>query len=207
MSSQNLCTSRKAAELLGVTPRTVQLWADAGILHGWKTPGGHRRFTLAAVERLARKIRRGESTRSRLPESLSSPVRPVRVQVIEDKPALQKLYAIKIRSWGLPVELRQSLDGYQGLVELGRFKPDLLVLDLNLSGVDAVRMIRALAHQKLLQQMDLVVVAAQSTQNKPQTLRQIDAISRNIEVLPSPVPFAHLREKVEKVVQKLSAGV
>ena len=204
MSSQDLCTSRKAAELLGVTPRTVQLWADAGILQGWKTPGGHRRFTLAAVERLARKIRRGESTRNRLPESLSSPVRPVRVQVIEDKPALQKLYAIKIRSWGLPVELRQSLDGYQGLVELGRFKPDLLVLDLNLTGVDAIRMIRALAHQKLLQQMHLVVVAAQ---NKPQTLRQIDAISRNIEVLPSPVPFSHLREKVEKVVQKLSAGV
>jgi len=201
VSRKDLCTSRRAAELLGVTPRTVQLWADAGILQSWKTPGGHRRFTLATVERLARKIHRGEHSRTPLSRRVSDPIRPVRVHVIEDKPSLQKLYAIKIRSWGLPVELRQSMDGYQGLLELGRFKPDLLILDLNLSGVDSVRMIRALAQQKLLQQMQLVVVAARQ---KPQTLRQIRAISQRIDVLPSPVPFAHLREKMETVVQKLS---
>lgn len=194
MSGKDLCTSRKAAELLGVTPRTVQLWADAGILQGWKTPGGHRRFTLATVERLAAKDSPGGAGQP-------APVRPLRVQVIEDKPALQKLYALKIRSWGLPVELRQSMDGYQGLVELGRFRPDLLILDLNLSGVDSVRMIRALAQQKLLQQMQLVVVAAGQG---PQRVRQIRAISQRIEVLPSPVPFVHLREKMETVMQKLS---
>ena len=60
VSNQDLCTSRKAAELLGVTPRTVQLWADSGILQSWKTPGGHRRFSVSAIERLADEIRSGE---------------------------------------------------------------------------------------------------------------------------------------------------
>ncbi|MGD9859984.1 MAG: response regulator [Marinobacterium sp.] len=201
MSNQDLCTSRKAAELLGVTPRTIQLWADAGILHGWKTPGGHRRFSLGAIERLAEKIRSGEAVTAAADVVRPEPTRPVRLQVIEDEPALQRLYALTIRSWGLPVELRQSVDGYQGLLELGRFEPDLLILDLNLPNVDGFSVIEALVRQDLLQQMQLIVVTALGMR---QVQDRIDAISRGIEVLPKPIPFARLREKVEQILLGMS---
>ncbi len=201
MSNQDLCTSRKAAELLGVTPRTIQLWADAGILHGWKTPGGHRRFSLGAIERLAEKIRSGEAVTAAADVVRPEPTRPVRLQVIEDEPALQRLYALTIRSWGLPVELRQSVDGYQGLLELGRFEPDLLILDLNLPNVDGFSVIEALVRQELLQQMQLIVVTALGMR---QVQDRIDAISRGIEVLPKPIPFARLREKVEQILLGMS---
>ena len=204
MSNQDLCTSRKAAELLGVTPRTIQLWADAGILHGWKTPGGHRRFSLGAIERLAEKIRSGEAVTAAAEAVRPEPTRPVRLQVIEDEPALQRLYALTIRSWGLPVELRQSVDGYQGLLELGRFEPDLLILDLNLPNVDGFSVIVALARQELLQQMQLIVVTALGMR---QVQDRIDAISRGIEVLPKPIPFARLREKVEQILLGMSDEV
>jgi excisionase family DNA binding protein len=201
VSNQDLCTSRKAAELLGVTPRTIQLWADAGILHGWKTPGGHRRFSLGAIERLAEKIRSGEAVTAAADVVRPEPTRPVRLQVIEDEPALQRLYALTIRSWGLPVELRQSVDGYQGLLELGRFEPDLLILDLNLPNVDGFSVIEALVRQDLLQQMQLIVVTALGMR---QVQDRIDAISRGIEVLPKPIPFARLREKVEQILLGMS---
>jgi excisionase family DNA binding protein len=201
VSNQDLCTSRKAAELLGVTPRTIQLWADAGILHGWKTPGGHRRFSLGAIERLAEKIRSGEAVTAAADVVRPEPTRPVRLQVIEDEPALQRLYALTIRSWGLPVELRQSVDGYQGLLELGRFEPDLLILDLNLPNVDGFSVIEALVRQELLQQMQLIVVTALGMR---QVQDRIDAISRGIEVLPKPIPFARLREKVEQILLGMS---
>ena len=58
------------------------------------------------------------------------------------------------------MELRQSVDGYQGLLELGRFEPDLLILDLNLPNVDGFSVIEALVRQELLQQMQLIVVTA-----------------------------------------------
>jgi excisionase family DNA binding protein len=201
VSNQDLCTSRKAAELLGVTPRTIQLWADAGILHGWKTPGGHRRFSLGAIERLAEKIRSGEAVTAAADVVRPEPTRPVRLQVIEDEPALQRLYALTIRSWGLPVELRQSVDGYQGLLELGRFEPDLLILDLNLPNVNGFSVIEALVRQDLLQQMQLIVVTALGMR---QVQDRIDAISRGIEVLPKPIPFARLREKVEQILLGMS---
>src|SRR6266581_1592550 len=41
-----------ASQLLGVSPATLRRWSDAGRLRVFTTPGGHRRFSRAALERL-----------------------------------------------------------------------------------------------------------------------------------------------------------
>ncbi|WP_313172151.1 excisionase family DNA-binding protein, partial [Massilia oculi] len=46
------CTTRQAAERIGVSHRTVQMWAENGTLQAWKTAGGYRRLAVASVARL-----------------------------------------------------------------------------------------------------------------------------------------------------------
>jgi len=41
-----------AARLLGVDPATLRRWATSGRVNAFTTPGGHRRFSRAAIERL-----------------------------------------------------------------------------------------------------------------------------------------------------------
>jgi excisionase family DNA binding protein len=41
---------REAAELLGMNPATVRLWADRNLLPSRRTSGGHRRFRRADIE-------------------------------------------------------------------------------------------------------------------------------------------------------------
>ena len=48
-----LLRPRQAARLLGVEPRTVSGWARLGILESHRTSGGHHRFRLSDVKRLA----------------------------------------------------------------------------------------------------------------------------------------------------------
>ena len=43
------CTTREAAELLGVSLTTAQLWVESGLLEAWKTEGGHRRIHRTSV--------------------------------------------------------------------------------------------------------------------------------------------------------------
>ena len=43
-------TTGEVAQLLGVSDRAVVNWARAGMLAHFTTPGGHRRFRVAAVE-------------------------------------------------------------------------------------------------------------------------------------------------------------
>lgn len=47
-----VCSTREAADMLGVSLRTIQLWVDGGVLDAWKTAGGHRRVSLDSVQRL-----------------------------------------------------------------------------------------------------------------------------------------------------------
>lgn len=40
----NWMTLSKASQLLGIHPTTLRAWVDAGMVHAFLTPGGHRRF-------------------------------------------------------------------------------------------------------------------------------------------------------------------
>ena len=48
-----ILSSAELGQLLGVHPRTVALWADDG-MPSFRTPGGHRRFHWADVQRWIR---------------------------------------------------------------------------------------------------------------------------------------------------------
>ena len=51
-AEEEVCSTREAAEILGVSLRTIQVWVDNGILDAWKTAGGHRRVSLRSVRRV-----------------------------------------------------------------------------------------------------------------------------------------------------------
>jgi len=56
MATQELLTIAQAAELLGVHPRTLRQWADRGHVAHLQTPGGHRRFLRAELERFVQRM-------------------------------------------------------------------------------------------------------------------------------------------------------
>ncbi len=62
-----------ASRLLGVSTATVRRWADSGRLRPFTTPGGHRRFSRASLERLL------PAERARRPELASGGLTPARL--------------------------------------------------------------------------------------------------------------------------------
>lgn len=51
-ASSRWVTLRRACEILGVDESTLRRWADAGRLRVYRTPGGHRRFSLVNLEEM-----------------------------------------------------------------------------------------------------------------------------------------------------------
>ena len=43
---------RRASEMLGADDSTIRRWADSGRLRAYRTPGGHRRFSLTDLEEM-----------------------------------------------------------------------------------------------------------------------------------------------------------
>ncbi len=63
----------EASRVLGISPATLRRWSDAGRLRVFTTPGGHRRFSRAALERLL------PADRSRRPSISDGGLTPSRI--------------------------------------------------------------------------------------------------------------------------------
>ena len=63
----------EASALLGVSPATLRRWSDAGRVASFTTPGGHRRFSREALERLL------PSGRERRPAIGTAGITPARI--------------------------------------------------------------------------------------------------------------------------------
>ncbi|MCS7220721.1 MAG: MerR family DNA-binding transcriptional regulator [Anaerolineae bacterium] len=57
----------QASRLLGVSPSTLRHWADRGIVHCYRTLGGHRRFTYDEIRRVHSRIAAGLGPQASLP--------------------------------------------------------------------------------------------------------------------------------------------
>lgn len=193
-SASPVITTRAAAELLGVSVRTVQLWVEAGLLQAWKTAGGHRRVVRSSVDEVLRK--RAQEAEQAIRTVASA---PLRVVVVEDDVHLQTMYELTLGSLPFPIELKLAGDGFTGLVRIGEFRPDVVIADLNLPGLDGFRMIRALKEAPESQHAELFVISALT----PEDIRDRGGLPPDVTVLAKPVPMSTLEALMAHAHRKL----
>lgn len=107
----------------------------------WRTAGGHRRIARSAVEKLLA-VRQSDL----LPSTTVSPSSQtaLKLLLVEDDPLLLRLFSGVVASWNFPVELFTASNGFEGLVRIGEMRPDIVVSDLVMPGMDGFEMLRAL---------------------------------------------------------------
>jgi excisionase family DNA binding protein len=180
--TKDFYTTREAGQVLGVSLTTVQLWVESGVLPAWKTPGGHRRLSRDAVDRLQMEQ-----------ESAKQPATGrLKVLVVEDEPVQRELYRLQFARWGLNLDLRLAENGFDGLIQVGREVPDLVITDLDMPGMDGFQMIRHLFRQ-VPGIGKVVVVSALSNEE----IKSRGGLPEQIPVYAKPVPFAALRKLIE----------
>jgi excisionase family DNA binding protein len=188
-----LCTTKQAADKLGVTSRTVLLWSDSGLLKSWKTPGGHRRFSIEEVEKLATNLEENNT----VSDAIGLEREKLRVLIVEDDAYLLNLYNLNISSWDLPIQLFLSQDGYDGLYKAGNCRPDLIILDLNLPKVDGFQIVATLIKNNQLSFDDLIIVSGLTEEKIASNLPNL----KDIHILKKPIDFEKIRLIVEEKLQ------
>lgn len=150
-SASLTCSTRDAARLLGVSVRTTQLWVEDGRLRAWKTPGGHRRILVESVERLLEEQRRAGVIVG--PDAFSVLILKENAR---ERRALQALLSAVLpdcKVWAVA-------SGFEGLIRIGEIRPDVLVTDLGVTGLDFFRMIHSLIGYVRERRMVVVVLLA-----------------------------------------------
>jgi excisionase family DNA binding protein len=199
--SRSFCTTREAADMLGVSLRTAQLWSESGLLEAWKTSGGHRRISRQSIERLLSGPGSDLPTRAD-PSGVPADTDPAGgrfcILVVEDDPDLRRLYGLKLRHWPMQPEVLTAGDGYEALVLLGLHRPDMLIADLQMPGLDGFRMLRTIEGAPELAAMKTIVVSGLD----PEDIEQRGSVPAGIPILPKPVPFDRLATLAGQIVKE-----
>ena len=210
-TNDELMTTREAAEALGVAVRTVQLWVESGVLTAWKTAGGHRRIARAALEELLverNKVMHPTTPESELPArnrravDAAAPPEVLKLLIVEDDPNIMRLYQMWVQSWSFKVDLTLAHNGYEGLLLIGQLRPDVVLTDLMMPGMDGFQLVRSLKGSKLgFASVKLVVVSSLSRQD----IQNRGGLPEDVDIFEKPIPFERIEAIVLQEVKQLTA--
>ena len=128
-------TTGEVARACQVTIPTVKRWIRDGHLSAFQTAGGHYRVTEDEFRRF--------QAAHHIPgvEPAATAEGPPKILIVDDDAALlDTLWEALTFDQRYKVELAQ--DGYEGLIKVGSARPDLLVLDLRMPGLDGFQVCR-----------------------------------------------------------------
>jgi excisionase family DNA binding protein len=132
-TKQSFSTS-EVAKYCHVTADTIRKWAEAGRIHVFKTPGGHRRIRR---EDLVRFLRENDIP---LHEDLDNS--GVKILVVDDEKSVISVIRRFLERAQTPFQIEIAMDGYDAGHQVATFHPDVIFLDLRLPGLDGFEVCR-----------------------------------------------------------------
>jgi excisionase family DNA binding protein len=136
MSRRSFFTTFEVSEICEVNPTTVQNWVKENKLKAYATPGGHRRIRRSDLVTFLKHFGMP------LPAELAREL-PL-VLIVDDEEEIREMLAAAMRSWDARLEVTTAPGGVEALVAVGERKPDLLVLDLLMPGLNGIEVCRRL---------------------------------------------------------------
>jgi excisionase family DNA binding protein len=186
MQDTDYLSTREAASVLGLSLGTVQKMVETGALQAWKTEGGHRRIVAASVREMLAQRQRGGAASTMLD-----------VLVAEDNLTFQTLYKSAFELWDFPIKLRLVDNGFDGLLQVGSRKPDVLITDLMMPGMDGFDMIRRLRGNKDYASMVIVVVSSMEAEE----IAAQGGLPNDIMVYKKPIPLVEIKGYLRAIYQ------
>src|SRR3989339_475887 len=192
-------TTFQVSKLLHVDITTVIDWIDSGKIPAYKTPGGHRRIEIKDLLEFLKKYRMP------IPEELSTAVDVQKNQIIkqpqnnikkilivDDDKSILKYISIVIKKYFNNIEIELETEGFLAGKKIVEFKPDLLILDIRLPGMDGFEVLKQLKKEK----MKIIVITAFPTK----LIREKIITAGADGYLIKPFTAEELKQKVENLL-------
>lgn len=175
-----LLSTTRVAALLGVSSQTIANWIDQGLLPAGRTPGGHRR--VARRDLLAFLAVRG------LPVPAELADRPPTMLVVEDDPQVGPWLELQLTMTRPDLRVLLATDGFQAGEFVARERPDAVLLDIYLPGLDGFEVCRRLQANPETRDTLVIAMSANNTPDVRETILAAGALA----FLPKPVDFGRL---------------
>ncbi|MDD4888801.1 MAG: response regulator [Phycisphaerae bacterium] len=160
-------STRAVADLLGVSVGSVANWIDQERLRAGRTPGGHRRVTAADLAAFIRQ--------QNLPMPAELQRNSRRILVVDDDPAVRQWLVQMIQAALPDWEVIEAPDGYAAGELVGSRKPDVVLLDLNMPGVDGFEVCRRIKGNQDTRHANVIAISGEFSPDRQAAIRDCGA--------------------------------
>ncbi len=155
------------AQMLHVDPGSVANWIDQSLLKAHRTPGGHRRV---AIEDLLRFLREHNMP---VPAELQNG--PHRVLIVDDEEAVRTMISSAVRKHLPEYEPIEAPDGFHAGTILATMKPEVVVLDLRMPGMDGFEVCRLIKSQEETRHIEIIAMTAYTQEENKRRILECGA--------------------------------
>jgi excisionase family DNA binding protein len=151
MARRSFFTTFEISQLCGVNPTTVQNWVKGKKLRAFQTPGGHRRVRREDLVSFMKEFGMP------LPAHLSP--NPPLVLIVDDEVDILDMLEALMRSGDDEVKVAKAQNGVDALLMIGEIKPDLLILDIMMPGMNGYDVCKRLKSSPGTQNIKIVTIS------------------------------------------------
>ncbi|MEN9689205.1 MAG: hypothetical protein RI998_1202 [Pseudomonadota bacterium] len=181
-SNDEYCGTSYAAKLLNLSVGSVQTLVEKNELTAWKTQGGHRRISIQSIYQY--------QNRAALAPSVSfQDGKYLRVMVVEDDPATRAMYQAHFDQWDLSIDATIASSAIEALLDISVVKPQVLLTDLRMPGIDGVEMLRQLNTHPQFAEVAVIVVTGLTDEE----IKAYGTLPSGTQLLRKPVDMGWLR--------------
>jgi len=139
-ADKDFITAREIARYCHVTQRAVAKWVEQGKLKAYRTPGGRIRVKREEFVGFLDKFSMS------IPSEFKSAHSKPRILIVDDEINIVNSLKRLLRRVG-DYELDAACDGFEAGMKLITFKPDLMILDIKMPGMDGYDVINRIREE------------------------------------------------------------
>jgi excisionase family DNA binding protein len=151
MQRRTFYTTFEISQICGVNPTSVQNWVKAKKLKAFQTPGGHRRIRREDLISFMKEF--GMPLPAELTQGLPT------VMIVDDEVDILDMLEDWMKSDNDGVQVIKARSGVEALLLIGESKPNLLILDIMMPGMNGYDVCQKLKASPNTQNIRIVAIS------------------------------------------------
>jgi excisionase family DNA binding protein len=151
MSGKSFLTTFEISQICEVNPTTVQNWVKEKKLKAYVTPGGHRRVRREDLISFMKEFG--------MPIPMQLESAPPFVLIVDDEKSVIDVVTSLMRTGDQAIEIAGAQSGIEALLIIGERKPDLLILDIAMPGMNGIEVCQRLKSSAVTKKIKIVAIS------------------------------------------------
>jgi excisionase family DNA binding protein len=180
---------KEIAEYLEVSKQTVNKWIKENKIKSYHLPSGRKKVLRDDFITYLEK--------NKLPVDPDIfPTKKKKLIVIDDDDKIINLFQRYFQKVATGWHIEYALDGMTGLLKIGIYRPDVVILDIEMPGMDGIEVCKKMQQDERLAHIKVIIISGFTTIYE-EDLQKLGVAT----ILEKPFTFSELNEKLSAFLQ------